>query len=122
MGEWFSAGGEWIAFEQIQAPVSFPQKQTIVRQVVAVVGQLLRASILVSATTSGIPPINDETGLGRVLGVPFSSSPRSRWCLLVVSASHPLHLFQFSFLLSIKAAILLVFSSSNIHAMFPAGF
>lgn len=98
MGEWFSAGGEWIVFKQIQVPVSFPQKQTVV----TVVGQLLRASILVFATASGIPPIKDETGLG-------------------VLASHPLHLSKLSFLLSIKAAILSVFSSSNIHAMFPPG-
>lgn len=117
MGEWFSAGGEWIVFKQIQVPVSFPQKQTVV----TVVGQLLRASILVFATASGIPPIKDETGLGGVLGVPFSSSFPSRWCLLVVLASHPLHLSKLSFLLSIKAAILSVFSSSNIHAMFPPG-
>jgi len=50
MGEWFSAGGEWIVLEHIQVPVSFPQKQTVV-------GQLLRASILVPPSASGIPLI-----------------------------------------------------------------
>lgn len=65
MGEWFSAGGEWIVFKQIQVPVSFPQKQTVV----TVVGQLLRASILVFATASGIPPIKDETGLFFILSL-----------------------------------------------------
>ncbi|CAM4653789.1 unnamed protein product [Leuciscus chuanchicus] len=58
--------------------------QLVKQTVVTVVGQLLRASILVSATASGIPPIKDETGLGGVLGVPFFFIPSLQAAILLV--------------------------------------